>query len=138
MDNNLITFLIAFFVGFSFIVVGLYQYFRNKKIRENGIKTQGRVVGYEEDSGDITTFKPIIEYQTTDNRTIQKAAEFSFSSKKVFQINETLIVFYDENKNEEFVIDNFSTRTLLPLLFTTIGLIILTLSIGIYLDIIPN
>lgn len=136
MDQTLFNFLIAFIIGFLFTVGGLYYYFKTRRFLQNGVKTEGKVVDYKIENGDTETYKPIIEYQTTENKTIQKASEYSFSSKRVFKLNEIVIIFYDRNNNEEFVIDSFLTKTLLPVSFTIIGLVVLITAIGLYLDLI--
>ena len=126
------TAIIVFLVSIITIALGLYQYFKSKRLLQTGTFVEGIV--YENTTGstssdNATTYYPVVRFVTKQEEWITEKSSVSGFYKK----GQIVKICYSPDNPKEFVIDSWQNR-IIPVVITLSGIIIFLLaSISLFL-----
>ena len=89
----------SFLIGVVALVAGIYQILLFLKVKSSGEAIKGRVIGYEEgrDNKMRTTYNPIVRFER-NGKTLEMPTEL-FDSKKKFELDDEIDVYFVEGKD---------------------------------------
>lgn len=110
--------------GLTFAGVGVVNWSNKLELVENGDRAQGEVIRLERrrDSEGNSTYHPVVVFRDANGASHRFVSSVG-SRPAAFDRGEKVEVIYDPWAADEAMIDSFSTRYLLPLVFGVIGLI---------------
>lgn len=122
-----------FFLPFGLLFggIGTWSYWSDRELAAVGSTTQGTVISMERsrDSDGNSTYSPTVEF--FDQRGIRHQFTSSVSSSPPsFSRGEAVTVIYDPDAPGQAIIDSFSTRYLLPLMFGGFGALFALIGAG--------
>jgi len=128
--------LLIILFGLALFLAGFYLSNKYKEIKVNGIKTEGEIVSYEEETGmdtdgDYTTYYyPVIEFTNNGKIVNQKyTTGTSLKPKKILPTKVELYYFLDKAKGEyDLFLPNNLISKYAPVSLIIIGLIIVICS----------
>lgn len=115
-------------IGIGIILLGIYLYFRTKRILEEGIKTQAKIVDYvveekehERGPGKDYTYWPILEFTNDKGELIRQKHNRSYSSK--IHSEEVAIAYIKNKIRYEIVFLNRKDNYTLQIVLIIFGII---------------
>lgn len=123
-----------------FVAVGIFMFVRGNELSKRCTEeTVGRVVSiieeenYETDtetgnSYTTYTYYPVIEYEVDGNKVSKKYNTGSGDRK--YSVNQKIDIMYNPNNVEEYIIKGDISSNIMGIIFTVLGLIVL--SVGIF------
>jgi len=133
--------LLSVLFGLALFLAGYYLANKYKEIKVNGIKTEGKIVSYEEDTGmdtdgySTTYYYPIIEFINKGKIVTQKySTGTSLKPKKILPTKVELYYFLDKKKGEyDLFLPNNLVSKYAPVVLIVIGLIVVVCSSLVFL-----
>jgi len=133
-NNNDLTFGISaavlfVIIGVVLVCVGLYFYNKVEKIRENGVKTEGTIIRYEQRGTMTLNMKdmyivPIVKFQTAVGQEIVVEGKVDNTSilQNLCESGDQVEIIYDPQNPNHAVINTFAELWFVPLLTWVIGI----------------
>ena len=111
-------------IGLLFAAIGLWFDAQSRDLMENGLRTAGTVVGFDRstDSDGDTTFMPQVTFTDRNGQNHWFASSVG-SNPAEFERGDEVEVIYDPAQPDRAIIDSFTQRSLLPMVFSGLGLV---------------
>ncbi|MEP5936966.1 MAG: DUF3592 domain-containing protein [Erythrobacter sp.] len=118
--------------GLLFAGIGTWSYWSDRDLAATGSTTQGTVIAMERsrDSDGNNTYSPTVEFFDPQGTRHQFTSKVS-SSPPSFSRGEAVTVIFDPDAPGKAIIDSFSTRYLLPLIFGGMGSLFALIGAGL-------
>jgi hypothetical protein len=124
--------------GVTVLGFGLVPELRTtRELLKSGARTQGTVVGAEEETGEVndrssTTYCPVVRFTTADGRTVEFTSEVGFGHRP--KIGRAVPVRYHHNDLEEAEIDRAYTWMVPAATWLLVGLGLLVAAVNVFTD----
>ena len=112
-------------LGLPLLIFGVRELYQVKMFLANGEHADGVVIEMNKGSSKLAKYHPIVRFQTKDGRTI----EFSpgnGSNPPMYDVNDHVRVIYNKEYPDVAVINSFIEIWLAPIIYTGLGLLLLT------------
>jgi hypothetical protein len=139
MDKYKVICLIFFFLGICLFVIGIYIFNKYTTLNKYGVKTKGIVKAIEKrlshslsgaDEIKYTYYLYSIEYFTEDGEKIYSKSNDGIKTKYV--LNENIDILYNSKNVIEFIIIGENVNRTLSILFASIGILSVLISVLFY------
>ena len=110
-------------LGTVFMAVGLVIRQRTRRLRQEGAKACGTVVGLQthRDTGtNVTMYHPVVQWVTGDGQTVESVSSIGSSTVGDLRPGVAVTVFYDPDNPKRMIIDGHSGGALV-VVFCTLG-----------------
>ena len=120
--------------GIVFAVIGIFVLKNGKDLEKRcTVEVEGTVIEIKEemstDSDNQTsyTYYPVIEYKAGEKTVTKKSNTGSSSSK--YNINDKIVVLYNPEKEDEFIIKGDKSSSMLGIIFIIVGVAVVVLGV---------
>ena len=122
--------------GVILLCIGIGLHWKNQKLRKNGALAQGEVVEVIERKSSTSDFHklyyyPIVGFKTKSGQSIRKELNIGTNPNR-YPVGRKLSIIYDISDPEGFRINTKFYMTVLPWIFTSVGIILLMLASILY------
>lgn len=129
---------ILFLVGLVFLVFGILQFVKVKKLTSKGIVTTGKILEIKQvetssqDSEGYTTtgysYSPVFEFRDTKGEKHTVESRHGFANSKKFKIGDEVEIIYLEEKPQDASIKKFGSLWSLPVILILVGVMFVAVS----------
>lgn len=124
-------------IGTALIISGYKYYSKRRYLLKHGIRTEGRVRGYEVSSGKYTTYYPIVSYKDHNGEVFEQQLDFGYSFKP-WKKGEVFEILYDAENPSDIIKGGSGIFSIGPHLLIIGGVVMFIGGLLSYLEIIGN
>ncbi len=130
--------IVLLLVGIIFLVFGGIQFFKAKKLVNNGVTISAKITeirqkeSQSQDADGFTTasysYAPVFEFEAKDGEKYVVESGHGFANKNKFKVGDMVDVVYLEEKPQDASIKKFGSLWSLPIILIFVGVMFIAVS----------